>query len=176
MVNLVISGLAAAVCTSPRVKMTTSYKLHGKNLYFSNDGRLWQCVRNKDLLCESTLMTDGGRHIRKEGGVHNHPPTASGGAHPHENVPVADPDEDDDDDMTQDDASSVGDPSDESLQTLVTARDVWLPALSTALDDILQRRHPEASDTKEGGFLLPLLGAISALGALASKTHGKRKT
>jgi FLYWCH zinc finger domain len=158
--------------------MSTDYLLHNHNVYFSQDGRFWQCAHQKDYLCEAKLLTDGTKTVRKVAGVHNHPPPSrQGSALQHENNPAAAPD--DDDDMTQDDdASSVEDSAEEeSLQTLVTARDVWLPTLTSALDDIIQRRHPEASsDTKQGGFLLPLLGALGALGALASGTKHKRKT
>ena len=64
---------------------------------------------------------------------------------------------------------------DESVQTLLTARDVWIPALTDSIDTVLHHMGQTASaanpDIKEGGYL-PII--LRVLGMLAGRPRGTK--
>ena len=66
---------------------------------------------------------------------------------------------------------------DESVQTLLTARDVWIPALTDSIDTVFrhmgQTESATNSDVKEGGYL-PII--LRALGMLAGRPRGTKTT
>ena len=64
-----------------------------------------------------------------------------------------------------------------SVQTLLTARDVWIPALTDSIDVVLrhmgQTTSADSPDIKEGGYL-PII--LRDLGMLAGRPRGTKTT